>query len=178
MFSVHGQQLLGFVTDVPDSEAVQYVREMARRLGAYAQGAAAGVVDGPGAAVATSEVLGILGFLAEQGASLKLLENTGIGEPVAQLSRLDERVVVYGGGGGSAGAGGRPAGGELQHVRQLAASLAASWWELSSLALQVADAALDDGAHSAAHPPHTGNAAAHVPYTPQRHHSQSLMMAQ
>jgi hypothetical protein len=60
---------------------------------------------------------------------------TSIGQAVAHLSCLDDRVVV----------GSPEAVGQLQQVRQLAASLAGGWWDLAALAAQVAEDALNGG---------------------------------
>lgn len=136
LFAIGGQPLLTFVTHVPNNESVDIVSEMARRLSSFVD--ALGLTGMPGSsAVNAAEVMSILQFLNERPASLKLLETTGIGRPVALLGCMHDVLA-------SQGQQLRPdAAQELQPVHELAQQLAALWQDLASTAHKLANEALD-----------------------------------
>lgn len=139
LFSVGGQRLLTFVTHVPNPGGTEVTAEMCQRLNSFVE--ALGLTGAPGSsAVNAQEVMSILQFLAERPASLKLLETTGIGRPVALLSRMHDVLAAQ-------GQQLRPeAANELEPVHRLAQQLAATWHELAVTAQKLASEALETSA--------------------------------
>jgi hypothetical protein len=138
LFAVGGQPLLTFVTHVPDAESIDFVSEMARRLSSFVD--ALGLTGSPGSsAVNAQEVMDILRFLADRPASLKLLESTGIGRPVALLGCMHDVLAAQ-------GQQLRPeAAQELQPVYETSRQLASVWQDLAATAHQLANEALEAG---------------------------------
>jgi hypothetical protein len=138
LFAVGGQPLLTFVTHVPNQESIDFVSEMARRLSSFVD--ALGLTGSPGSsAVNAQEVMDILHFLADRPASLKLLESTGIGRPVALLGCMHDVLAAQ-------GQQLRPeAAQELQPVYHTARQLASVWQDLAATAHQLANEALEAG---------------------------------
>jgi hypothetical protein len=136
LFAIGGQPLLTFVTHVPNAESVEIVSEMARRLSSFVD--ALGLTGMPGSsAVNAAEVTSILQFLTERPASLKLLETTGIGRPVALLGCMHDVLA-------SQGQQLRPeAVQELQPVHDMAQRMASMWQDLASTAHKLANEALE-----------------------------------
>jgi hypothetical protein len=136
LFAIGGQPLLTFVTHVPNAESVEIVSEMARRLSSFVD--ALGLTGMPGSsAVNAAEVKSILQFLTERPASLKLLETTGIGRPVALLGCMHDVLA-------SQGQQLRPeAVQELQPVHDMAQRMASMWQDMASTAHKLAIEALE-----------------------------------
>lgn len=139
LFSVGGQPLLTFVTHVPDSGSVDIVSEMARRLSSFVD--ALGLTGSPGAfdSSEAEAAVSMLQFLAERPASLKLLEQTGIGRTVSLLGCMHDTLAAQGQELMPAVAQ------ELRSVQELAHQLAAMWQELAATAHKLAAEALEGG---------------------------------
>jgi hypothetical protein len=140
LFGVGGQPLLTFVTHVPDSASVDIVTEMARRLSSLVE--ALGLTGNPGVFDVSSEVeaaVSILQFLSDRPASLKLLEQTGIGRTVSLLGCMHDTLAAQ-------GQELRPAvAQELRPVQELALQLAVMWRDMAALAHKLVAEALEGG---------------------------------
>jgi len=136
LFAVGGQPLLEFVTHVPNQDSTDIVSEMSRRLSTFVE--ALGLTGRPGSSpVNAAEVVSILQFLGDRPASLKLLETTGIGRPVALLGCMHEVLAAHG------KQLRADAAHELQPVYELARQLAAIWQDLAATAHKLANEALE-----------------------------------
>lgn len=136
LFAVGGHTLLEFVTHVPDQDSVELVSEMSRRLSLFVD--ALGLRGQPVSCdVVTGEVMGYLQLLADRPASLKLLETTGIGRPVALLGCMHDVLAAQG------QQLTLEAGRELQPVYELARHLASVWQDLAASAHKLANEALE-----------------------------------
>lgn len=137
LFAVGGQPLLTFVTHVPDSGSVDIVSEMARRLSSFVD--ALGLTGSPGAfnSSEAEAAVSMLQVLAERPASLKLLEQTGIGRTVSLLGCMHDTLAAQGQELMPAVAQ------ELRPVQELAHQLAAMWQDLAATAHQLAKEALE-----------------------------------